>query len=365
MKQLLLAIRIKDWWNAIIIPVISFYLIGLHYSDYPIDIDSVLNSFSILFLSATTAAFGFYLNELTDIQDDIRAGKNNIVATFSTSKASLIFRLIIFFTAISTVLFWEYTYILVLFSIQIILFILYSCPPVRLKRFPIAAVILDSLYSGTIFYFICLLYAEANLNWTIALLTLGFGIFRGLRNIIYHVDKDQKLDHLAGQKTLAHLTDNHRMTLAQSLLFFLEISCLLCLLFPVSAYSFYIVITGVLILLVKRNYYRFYSSGDISDKKKWLSEINTVYEVWLPVAMVAGTFGIWEWRGFLAGYLVMLILFPGISRIIHEIYLLLLNIYYLGYKFFYFISDLYFIHTKPHFDIGKWWKRLTGNNEHS
>lgn len=40
----------------------------------------------------------------------------------------------------------------------------------------------------------------------------------------------------------------------------------------------------------------------------------------------------------------------------------LLSLYYLGFNLFYAISDLYFITIKPHFDIGKFFRRLSPKN---
>lgn len=354
----------KDWWNAIVVPVIAFYFIGLQYSNGPLQVASVFKVFYLLFLSMTTASFGFYLNELTDIEDDNKAGKKNFVADLSKSLRIQILLAIIFLTILSIIPFWMNKKILILFSIQISLLTIYSCKPIRLKRHPYIAIILDSLYSGTIFFFIALLYSESVLSPKIILLTLAFGIFRGLRNIIFHIDKDIEIDQKAGQKTLAHTTSSEKLYLFQSLLFIPEIISLVILLLPTSDYTFYIFILGVIILLVKRNFYYFYAKNNFDTRKKWLSEINTIYEVWLPIAVLFGTVYIWGIKAIILSCLGLAIFFPSTYRVFHEIYLLGLNFYFVGYKIYYFISDLYFVHTKPHFDIGKWWRKLRGKNEY-
>lgn len=364
MKEILLAIRIKDWWYAIIAPVIAFYFIGLQYSEVSLELHHIYKAFLLLLLSISVASFGFYLNEWTDIEEDIKAGKKNHVAEFNKTKAFSIFFSIIILTLISSILFWQYRIALVLIVVQILLLSIYSCPPIRLKRSPYIAVILDSLYSGTIFFIIALLYSNAILTYKLILFTIIFGLCRGLRNIIFHIDKDIEVDQKAGQKTIAHLVNSQKLYRLQSFLFIPEVLSLLLIVYPTSFYTFYILLLGVIILLVKINYYHFYVSNEITKKKKWLAEINTIYEVWLPIAVIIGTIYIWGAKAIFLSCIFIALLFPNTYIVFHELYLLLLNIYFVGYKVFYLISDLYFIHTKPHFDIGKWWRKLRGKNEY-
>ncbi len=266
---------------------------------------------------------------------------------------------------ISSIPFWLNTKIMLLLLVQIILLTIYSCPPIRLKKSPYLAVILDSIYSGTIFFLIALLYSEAFLTPKILLLTIAFGLSRGLRNIIFHIDKDVELDEKAGQKTIAHITSSKIIYQLQSVLFLLESVFLLLLIFPISKYTLYIFTLGLLILFVKWNYYRYYTKEGLFNKKKWLAEINTIYEVWLPISVIFGTVYIWGIKAVIISSIGLIIFFPSTNRIIHEIYLLGLNLYFVAYKVYYFISDLYFVHTKPHFDIGKWWRKLRGKNEYN
>lgn len=364
MNKILLAIRIKDWWYAIIAPVIAFYFIGLQYSENPLELNHIYKAFYLLLLSMGVASFGFYLNEWTDIEEDIKAGKNNHVAGFTKIKAFLTFLFIITFTLITTYPFWQYKIAIVLFAIQILLLCIYSCPPIRLKRSPYIALFLDSLYSGTIFFIIALLYSNAIITNKLILFTIVFGICRGLRNIIFHIDKDIVVDQKAGQKTIAHLTSSQKLYRLQSYLFIPEMISLLIIIYPTSIYTFYILLLGVVILLVKINYYHFYVLKEITKKKKWLAEINTLYEVWLPIAVIIGTIYVWGAKAIFLSCVFIVLLFPNTYIVFHELYLLMLNIYFVGYKIFYIISDLYFIHTKPHFDIGKWWRKLRGKNEH-
>lgn len=357
MRQFFSAIRIKDWWSSILIPVVSFYFIGLLYTKNTLVDQYLKNTIWLLLLSITTASFGFYLNEYTDIKDDLKAGKENAVSLLSKPKAITFLLFIICMMTLSSLPFWKNEKIIFLFLIQILLFIVYSCPPIRLKRNPYIAVLLDSLYSGTLFFIIALIYSNAKVTWSILGLTIAFGVFRGIRNILYHVTKDIEIDKKAGQNTVAHIARSQTLLNLQAIFFIIEISFLLYFIFQVSYITFLITIFGVIILLIKRNYYTHYEL-EKSGKKRWLSEINTIYEVWLPIAALTGVFAIREWKTYFLSLLILFLVFPSVLRFLHEIYIILSNFYYLGYKLFYLISDIYFIKIKPHFDIGKKWKQL-------
>src|SRR5690554_6477538 len=121
MKTVWGAIRIQDWWNAILIPVIIFYLSGLIISEKKFDILYFINLLQLLFLSASTAAFGFYLNELTDIECDLKAGKKNIVSTFSNQTRMVYLITIIVLLILSSIPFWGSKLIFSLIILQIAL----------------------------------------------------------------------------------------------------------------------------------------------------------------------------------------------------------------------------------------------------
>lgn len=362
MKTVWGAIRIQDWWNAILIPVIIFYLSGLIISEKKIDILYFINLLQLLFLSASTAAFGFYLNELTDIECDLKAGKKNIVSTFSNQTRMVYLITIIVLLILSSIPFWGSKLIFSLIILQIALLMIYSCPPLRWKNNPYIAVLLDSLYSGTIFYFVALVWAGVKLVPQIWIPTLIFGLSKGLRNIIYHIDKDADKDLKAGQKTMAHISHTRSLFRVQVYLMIPELISILCLIIQTSKVAIILSIIGLLNLLTKINYYTFYQKDNDDQKKMWLGEINTLYEVWIFLALLISlNIGV-NWKIIGITFIGTVLFFPRVTRIFHELYLLMINTYFLGYKIFYFISDLYFIHTKPHFDIGKHWRRLIGKD---
>ena len=91
--------RAKQWWNFIIPPVVGFvYFIGI-FSEY--SIPEFTKIICMVFLSAIAMAmFGFFLNDITDIELDKIAGKQNF--TSSTSKAEKI-GIIIFTLTLATI----------------------------------------------------------------------------------------------------------------------------------------------------------------------------------------------------------------------------------------------------------------------
>jgi len=371
-KKILAAVRIKDWWEFILPPIVGFYFIGILIN--PVDINGTIilkGLFLLVGISIPTAAFGFFLNEWTDIDDDLSAGKvNNAVSV------PYVFRLPLLFFLILLLLFpvWCFganSLVKGLLSLQVILLVLYSCKPFRLKRIPFVAIILDALYSGTLFY----LLAAYMLNPVIDAKNAGFvifiGLFKGVRSIIHHLLADKNYDKTSGQITAAHLIANNKLLKLQELLWYLEALLLLVLFYFTGPVSFWIMIFAVIMSFVKLNYYTRFGYKHGHSKNNWLEEINTVYEVWLPVAAIIGVTIHWSWWMPLIGVAVFAFFFRGTWKIFSDIYLAILNFYYLivyiGYKvyylfynIYYWISDLYFIHTKPHFDIGKIFRKIIG-----
>jgi hypothetical protein len=206
-QSYLKCIRIEDWWNYILPPVVGFYGWGLYQSGLPFA-DSVFLSIGFLLLTISVASFGFYLNEWTDISDDTAAGKSNAVRVLTVPARWLILLIIFLQMGLGFYISISNFHATLLFAAQIACFIAYSCPPFRLKKNLYAAPLLDALYSGTIFFLLAI-----NINYpTLFGLTaaqkaqlvflLIWALLRGFRNIILHLLFDARYDAVINQQTI-------------------------------------------------------------------------------------------------------------------------------------------------------------------
>lgn len=346
LKKILAAIRVKDWWSYILPPIIGFYFLGNLLSDVVIISNVfIINLIQILLLSIPVAAFGFFVNEWTDIVDDKNAGKTNYAADLSPASRWLIFLLI------CSILFLEVKYldlnpiiwIGVLF--QLLLFIIYSVFPFRAKRNAIVAIFLDSLYSGPVFFIIAaLLSGVYELSFFLAFFFSGW--LKGIRNIIFHFIADKQFDAKIGQKTIAHLLDVRHLYQYQMILWWIEMIILLGLVYCASGTTFYIFLGGFILLLLKRLSFTI-RKLDIEQRiALWLPELNIMYEFWLPVSALAGLMAFIATKEFVITFVIFFIVFPNSFR---QILQQLKAVYFL-------ISDIYFIRIKPYFDIGKFFR---------
>lgn len=192
-------IRLKDWWNFIVPPILGFYLWGIYQANLPLAATAV-RTLGFTLLTFSVASFGFFLNEWTDLSDDTAAGKANRVTRLSCIQAILLMGMMGLQALIGLRLCLHSCLHYILLSIEISLLILYSANPFRLKKNLYLAPLLDALYSGTVFYVLAIsvnYQLSPNLplakKCSLALMFI-WALSKGLRNIVMHLLSDAKHD---------------------------------------------------------------------------------------------------------------------------------------------------------------------------
>jgi hypothetical protein len=351
------AIRLHDWWHFILPPIYAFYFAGLQIAGFDGSWKDLLTGFlALTAIAVPMAAFGFFLNDWTDISEDAAAGKSNFAAPLHPILRVLLMAAITV-VLVGVAIFYPFSSLIrILLVFQAIALILYSSPPFRLKNNPVAAVLLDATYSGTIFFIIALLLSIGSVEWHIFLVVYLFGMVKGLRNIIYHLQRDKSFDATVGKRTMAHVSSERGVQKMQEVLWLIESGLLIYFGYYTNVYTYSILILGFILILIKRKFYLGKSDKAQEDKNQWLGELNTLYEIWFLLAAVTG---VMVDRGIFAigiSYALLFFVFPYTRKVFQEIYIGIYNLYY-------FVSDLYFIHTKPYFDIGKIFRRIFRINE--
>ncbi|MCC6582315.1 MAG: hypothetical protein IT271_01295 [Chitinophagales bacterium] len=323
-------IRIKDWWNYILPPVLCFFYAGLLVHPVPFQL---IFKYYILFLILTIsiAAYGFFINEWCDMDDDLAASKNNILANTSllTRIGILLFILSVFIFSICNVNFTNFHCLIIGF--QLCLLTVYSIKPFRIKNNKVAAVITDALYSGTLFYILAFDYSlrlhqpsaqEAAIALYVCLFSWGF--VRGIRNIFIHLIKDAPFDSKINLDTFGNTISFDKQ---KKILLFIILPIEFILLFavliqlPHPSYTL-----PVYFIFHLKKYYTFltakYSDNEfISKQLEW----NYFYEIWLPVLFIV-LLAIKQDVSYVYLLLIHLILFPhflyrvylSLKRIIHQ-----------------------------------------------
>lgn len=198
-------IRFFTWWNYKLPPLfgIAYFFTLL----YDVSFKTAILRYGILLVSMIgTAGFGHYLNDLTDIDADKLAGKHNAASQHSLAqRAGLILLLLALSLAPWFVLLKPGLTHLFIVCV-LVLFVLYSLPPFRLKNRAFAGAFADMLYAhgipSLIVAFAVIDKAGEGGEYLIALVFF-WQMMVGLRNIAFHQLEDYEADKLAGLKTWA------------------------------------------------------------------------------------------------------------------------------------------------------------------
>ena len=184
------------------------------------------------------AGFGYFLNDLSDREEDAAAGKFNVLIGMPMPG---IIGLLLLFLALA-ILPWVFYFpvnalILSLLGAELGLFMLYSLPPFRFKERGWLGVLCDALYAHGLpavlaaitFYHLGdgkldLPGCEWSYWWLYLGLLGGWQFFLGGRNILLHMRSDLDKDSQTGTKTLAVNLGKERLdTILQKVVFPLEL----------------------------------------------------------------------------------------------------------------------------------------------
>lgn len=171
------------------------------------------------------AGLGYLINEYFDQQTDLMAGKPNKMAVLSPfAKASLFAALLLF-----TLLPWVYlpndNISFLFIATELLLFLMYAAPPIRLKNNFLLSGLMDAMYA----YVVPLLLAfyTYNLYAHIAVAVeifplVAFLFCVGYRNILYHLIDDVFNDQRSGIRTLVHVLGPQKTTTLVRMLLVIE-----------------------------------------------------------------------------------------------------------------------------------------------
>lgn len=308
-------LRSNMWWNAIVPQVLAwvyFSLLSLQVynnqqgTELGAGIFIILRRFIPFFITLVSlSSFGYLLNDLSDIESDARAGKRNILAGFPVL-VSILLVLASLGIAIAGWLkqfggqaFGHKLIPSILFLLQLVLLIIYSVKPFRLKERGLAGVIADALYGHlnpalitifTLFGF-RIFEAQDTLLKSIMLFNVtALWFIKGIRNILLHQLEDRKRDRKA--QTHTFVVSHHALTILNFInrvLIPFEAVLLLGFVFEVS----YVIPPFILSIIVFAiiNYLKFsgWKLGFLPKRQlkfKFLYFLNDYYEGWFPVFLL-------------------------------------------------------------------------------
>jgi 1,4-dihydroxy-2-naphthoate octaprenyltransferase len=272
--KILNVIRSQEWWDHKIPPLLAIGYATVLQSSTPI-YQTALWMIILLLALVTGAIYVSVINDITDLDEDLRSGKANRIQKVPAHLRWLIPATCLLFGAGFTYLLYPDTLSCLLYLLPWIVFSLYSIRPARLKNRGIWGVIADACGSHvftSLFMISSLSYlTHQNIHWT---WFFGVGLWAfcyGLRGILWHQFSDRENDIKVQLNTFASRLDPISFGKWEKLLYFLEICALIVILnqihliAPVIALVCYAVLVQVrrkmyqnrIILILQKNGYSF------------------------------------------------------------------------------------------------------------
>ncbi len=292
------ALRTNQWWGHMLGPIVAFALLQLGWRQVPPG-EGIGRTLALVFSAVALAAYGYLVNDASDVVPDRRAGKANAMARFAPPAR---LGAIVGFGVLGAVpWFWidlEPPAVAALAGIYLVPLV-YSAPPIRLKERllgPLAdaanAFVLPALFTIALFAPLGSSTGPAPLMVVGALLwTTAFG----LRAITLHQIADLDDDRASGTDTLVVRIGPERAVRAmRTVLFPVELLGLAALLGTVATWSWGTAAVG---LGYAASFHALRLAGVVDrglatttvEKGWWLYW----YQIW-PALLLGGGLAVWQ-----------------------------------------------------------------------
>ena len=223
--------RITEWWRPKGGVVFSLLLFYLALWDVPFGTAWKLLVFSVITLVGFGLT-GYFLNDWADIPYDNKVGKTNLVDGIPKLARPFALLVLLVITFFPWLVYFKYDgFSIALICGQLLLQFAYPVPPVRIKQYPIPAMLADSLYAlgipTVLAWHTMDLTAGLNDNsgqWMHFMFLFLWMTATGVRHILNHHVVDKENDRLTNTPNIALRVEPLRLReIVQSVLFPLEL----------------------------------------------------------------------------------------------------------------------------------------------
>ena len=289
--KLLKFTRYSEWWEYKLVPLLVVGYSAIIINRFPIE--KVALTLSIILLAIISGAiYVSVINDLTDINEDAIAGKNNRMAGISSSG-----RFAILFISIIIGLYFGYKFYpdmlsIYLFCSAYLVFSLYSLPPIRLKKRGIWGVFCDAMGAHLfpallmITHITFILGGKLNLIFLIA--TGIWAFCYGLRGILWHQFYDRDNDIKSNTNTFASKIEPKDFKLSELTIFAIEIATLSIMIYHIFNLWLFLSLLSYLFLVLIRKFGFKYETvlilSPVSAPYQLL--MNDFYLVFLPLSLL-------------------------------------------------------------------------------
>jgi len=283
-------LRFNTWWNFILPPLLAFIylfllLFNVHWSE------ALLITGLFLCWMIGAASFGYFTNDLCDVKMDALADKKNETPQLSIPVKISIITLSLGIALTPWVFLSDSKFVFGLVILHLILLVIYSAPPLRLKKNIYLGMLCDTLYSILLPLLIVIAAFTAIHEYKPSLVLSGaillWSFLKGVRNILLHQLDDRKNDAKAG-----HYTFVQKIGPVKAL------NCINFFILPLefTVFSFLCVYLSFLIdyffvgfciflifTFIKFSLWKIFTLQPRHFRFKFLYFLNDFYEEWLPI----------------------------------------------------------------------------------
>lgn len=261
--------RAEDWWvgkASLLVGLVYLFTIYFQISFERFGIWACCSLITIIGF----ASLGYLVNDYFDLEKDKLANKKNFLKHKSAVQQA-VYLSIALLLLFAPWYFLPYDFFTIaLMLLQLLLYVLYSLPVIRLKERGLWGLITDALYAHSIPVLMAVhtyaLISSKPLNITFIVLLFAWQFCVGLRNILLHQLNDSDSDRVSGTKTFTNKYNIHTSTHFLTGLRITELALLLFLIAILYLQNQWFLITflGVSLSLLlffsmdKNNGYRFY-----------------------------------------------------------------------------------------------------------
>jgi hypothetical protein len=283
-------LRANEWWDYKLVPILTFYYATAHLLG--VGVAELWSGALILLVSLLPgAAYVSIINDLTDIEDDLAAGKRNRMAGRSAAFKTISVLLTV---SAGAIFFWLWRgepLLLAFYGAAWISFTLYSVRPVRLKARGLAGVIADGcgahVFPTLLAVTLAFVSAERPVDPVWLAAAAAWAVGYGLRGNLWHQLLDRESDLQSGVNTFAGRHPPHiAARLGTWIAFPLEVAGLVVLLLmldsllPVLALCFHVLLSCLRVGLWQ------IPPVIVDPKPRFFIVLHEYYDVFLPVSLL-------------------------------------------------------------------------------
>lgn len=251
------ALRYTEWWEYKLPPLLS-----IGYATLLLNKQSLFSNLGTLFFIMLSLVIGAIyvsiINDITDIKDDISAGKENRMAGFSSSVQFLLPTICLLLGAAFLIFFYWPDYLSCIFYlIPWLSFTMYSFKPIRLKNRGVWGVIADASGAHIFTSLLMVSYTyfsikqPVNMVWML-LIAIWAACF-GIRGILWHQFHDRENDIRSGIETFATKRKPHRFYKTEIIIFCAEVFAVLGILLLLNNMLTYLSFVLYMVLFIIRH----------------------------------------------------------------------------------------------------------------